>query len=103
MGLTVADVEPFGMPQHVGALRMRIVDVTWDTSYPTGGEALTPEDVGLEQIVSFVAEPRAGIVAEWQSDKLLAYWSGTAGSALDEVTNGTNLALVTHRCMIFGV
>lgn len=40
---------------NAGDLKLNTVDVTFDSSYPAGGEAVTPEDFGLENgIVSVI-------------------------------------------------
>lgn len=36
---------------NAGDLKLNTVDVTFDSAYPAGGEAVTPEDFGLDNTV----------------------------------------------------
>ena len=67
----------------------------FDSSYPTGGEAIDAAgDLGYDVVIF---EPGV-IVANWDkaNQKVVAYW-GNAGTAsvLPEVTDTTSLATVT--------
>lgn len=68
MGLTIATVRG---PKVIGDLLWVAADVTFDNSYPAGGEALTPANLGFTdiepyaQIVSLVATPSGGYNFEY--------------------------------------
>lgn len=47
MALTLSKVDAY----VAGNKRVRVYDVTFDSVYPTGGESLTPADVGLNRIL----------------------------------------------------
>ena len=72
----------------------------FDSSYPTGGEAVTLSELGLSRLDDLTIEPSAGYAFAWDGSttapKIIAYWTGAGLSAvLAQVTNGTNLAAVT--------
>lgn len=70
-----------------GNLRYAYVKVDFDSSYPTGGESLTPADVGMREFVDVKIHPTSGFLFEYDytNEKILAYTQGaahaTAGSA----------------------
>lgn len=97
-----------------GSTRVVYADVTFDNSYPTTGEPLTPDNVGLRQIVFVgdeVAKNAAGTSAvpvrfDYVNNKLQAYrYDGaSAGKAfLEEVANAVDLSTFTVRLRIEGV
>lgn len=103
MGLTVADVE---RRQSVGTYYEKIVDITFDTSYPTGGEALVPADVGFDSILQVSVDPTAGFVFtyDYVAETLQAFWVDTTvdGAAMAEVPDTHNLSAVTARAVVRG-
>jgi hypothetical protein len=85
-----------------------VFDFVFDSSYATGGESLTPEDLGLKQIETLdVVESPDGYSFTYDraSKKLLAfrydYPNASAGPAI-EVPNGTNLSAVNGRLVARG-
>src|SRR5687768_13625282 len=60
---------------QVGPLRIRVHDVDFDDSYPTGGEALTAASLGLHEVYAVLPESKAGYVFRYDraNAKLLAY------------------------------
>lgn len=76
MGLTVtiggSEKTVFGNRRAVFA------DVAFDSSYPTGGEALTPETLGLRTIDFLVVENASGYTFEYDrtNEKLKAFAGG---------------------------
>ncbi len=71
--------------------------ITMDSSYPTGGEAVTPglfKGGAIRRLNLFAST--TGIVPAWDStnSKVMAFWVDTTvdGAALGEVANSTNLA-----------
>ena len=72
MALTVTPVKKTA----IGAFALTVSTVAFDSSYPDGGEALTPADLGLKGVIAVIAEPSAGYVLEYDhtNEKLIAYW-----------------------------
>jgi hypothetical protein len=106
-------------------------DVTFGSSYPTGGEALTAQQFGLSALDFVLPSPAAGYIFEFDhaNKKLKAFTptraqsahshtentaatytqnatTATAGAisaaAASEVANNTNLSAVTARVLAVG-
>lgn len=74
-------------------------------TYATGGVAVTPSQVGLGIIDSFIVNPAGGYVFTYDptAGKVLAYWTGASTTAvLAEVTTSTNLAAITFTFLAEG-
>lgn len=74
-------------------------DITFDSSYPTGGESFAPSDIGLHNFDHIDVPPASGYFFEydWTNQKIKAY------SGDQEVTNGQDLSSVTTKgVMIVG-
>ena len=102
-GATVAVVQELGPD---GPNVAKIVTVTMDNSYATGGESVTAANLGLSRVVQFSLEPNAGYVPEYDhaNSKVKAYWTGAATSAvLAEVTAATDLSAVVFRGKVVGL
>lgn len=81
------------------AVYVVIADITGDTSYPTGGYAITPAVFGLTTF-DFVLVPSAngyGATYNATTGKIVVY-----ASANTEVTAATNLSAITFRVMAMG-
>lgn len=111
MALTVAKIT--GADHVAGNKRYKYRTITFDASYPTGGEPLTASDLGLKQIVAIVpmgafrnTDATLGIEVSYDhtNSKLVAYW-GNAGvaSGMPEVTSTTDLSTYSGRIMAIGV
>lgn len=62
MGLSLSEVKP--RPRDVfGSKRAAFVDVTFDSSYARGGEALRPALLGMSEITQVIQRPDGPIVA----------------------------------------
>lgn len=89
-----------------GALRTKTVNVTFDSSYPTGGEAFSTSDLGFGTVFYVEVLPTAGYVFEYvaSTGKIKAYWVDTTtdGAAMAEVANTTNLSTVTAIVKVVG-
>lgn len=97
----------------VGNKKFRTYDVTFDSSYPTGGESLTPANVGLKKIVQVIGDGTftateggttgVQVSYDYTNKKLQAFW-GNAGTAsvAPEVTGTTNLATQVGRLTFIG-
>lgn len=68
MALTVSNVDSFSQDVW-GRHRIAVVEVTFDSSYPTGGESFTPADAGMAEFtfvqVSPDADSTAGYVVQY--------------------------------------
>jgi hypothetical protein len=92
--------------------RMRVFDVTFDASYPTGGEPLTAANVGLKKIEQAIphgsARNTAGTLSvkvayDYTTQKLFAYeTAGTVSTPDAEVGSTESLATYTVRMTFIG-
>jgi len=82
--------------------------ITFDSSYPTGGESLTVSNVGLSSKIEFIAVTDASgynFQYDYTNNKVLAYWpnsDATAPSVGKQVANTTDLSAVTCNFIAFG-
>lgn len=94
-----------------GTRQIGLFRVTFDSSYPTGGEAFDLKAYGFQgpaQAV-FVAQRdpnNAQYVVQYDHDaeKLVAFWVDTTvdGAALAEVANTTNLSTLVVDVLVIG-
>jgi hypothetical protein len=93
---------------QAGDLQIRVVDITLDNSYPAGGWALTPQQLGLglNGVVWFVLLPELnGFSYEWDyvNNKLVSKWGGGANAAnANYTTAGAAQNGFVVRAMVFG-
>ena len=89
-----------------GDRRVAIVDVAFDDSYPTGGEAVDLSEVGIGTVLFAIVEPTDGYTFEYDrsNDKVVAYWVDTTtdGAPQAEVANTTDLDGVVARAFVVG-
>jgi hypothetical protein len=89
--------------------RMHVYNLAFDDAYPTGGEAVTADQVGLGRIDEAFIPPAGGFTFEWDqaNSKVLAYWVDTTvdGAAMAQVTDTTdiNANLTAVLGVFFGV
>jgi hypothetical protein len=81
----------------VGAQRMNVVTVTFDNSYPTGGEAFSAVDAGLLRIDAIVPTQCPGQWIEYSSGNLVLY--DAAGA---EETDASDQSGVSATLLVFG-
>lgn len=88
----------------MGDMKVAIADVTFDSSYPTGGEVLDTKLLGLNLVHFAHVSNSAGYDVNYvpSTGKLLARVSAAAASAFGEVANATNLSTLTIRVMAYG-
>ena len=90
----------------IGDLRYADISLAWDSSYPTGGESLTPADAGFDSFHVVTAHQKSGYTFEmdYTNNKLLAYYydyNGSADAAAIQVANAVDLSGVTsHKVFI---
>lgn len=104
MALTISNIENTGLLSN----RAVLFNLAFDSSYPTGGEALTPNNLGMEQIVMLIIQCQGGYSFEYDisNQKVKAYWVDTTvdGAPQAEVANTTDLSGVTGvQCLAIGV
>lgn len=94
--------------QNAGSVMQSFGTITFDDSYATGGESLTPAMVGLGEIIglSFI-QGEDGYVAKWDktNQKVLLYRSAgftPAGTVAAPVFTGNALGTHTHDLKVIG-
>lgn len=110
MALTVASVTPLE-----GLVRQRAARITLDSSYATGGEAITAGALGLQEIhFAVISGGDDGYVVQWSKSalKFLAYINGTATATsvvvadtapLSQASSATDLSAVTFDVLVIGI
>jgi hypothetical protein len=106
MPLTFANREDLSVGNERGVR----VDITFDDSYLTNGEPLTPADLGLSRVNQLVSDQGGlganfGRVIQYDRDNelLLAFESAGANAAMEEVGNATDLSDLTVRVTAYGI
>ena len=88
-----------------GDMQYRVFEITFDSSYPTGGEPMAAADVGFSKI-EFIAFSGGdgGYVFDYDfaNSKVIVYRSAGSAAALGQVPNTTNLSAITTRAMAWG-
>lgn len=108
MALTVSrnyQRESVGLDQF----RVNIVDITFDSSYPTGGESLTPAQCGMDSEILAVL-PELGdtgyaVRYDRANEKLMAYMgdnNNASDGPLIEVADTTDLSTLDVRIVVIG-
>lgn len=88
---------------------MNVYTLAFDDAYPTGGEAITPNSVGLTRIDDAIIAPTAGFIFQWDrtNSKIKAFWVDTTvdGAAMSEVVDTTdiNAELTAVLGIFFGI
>lgn len=100
MALTV---EQLGRTNVTGNRLTVALKITFDSSYPTGGEALDLTSY-VNNIETAMIEGSGGYVFEYDrtNKKVKAFEAGADGAALDEVTAATNLSTVVTYVTVSG-
>jgi len=107
MALTISTpgnaMDVVGVP---GNNKYVIKRILFDSSYATGGEALTATTLGFESLhIMLCSSEDNGYVAQYDysGEKLALYEAGADGAALDEVANTTDVSAVYVRILAFGM
>lgn len=110
MALTVSNVDSFSQDVW-GRHKVAIVEVTFDSSYPTGGESFVPNDVGLAEfsVVTFSpdASPAYQFAYDYSAEKILVFGVQQDADAavtdpFDQEDNAADLSTVTIRVVCVG-
>jgi hypothetical protein len=86
-------------------LAFRLVDVTCDASYPTGGYPLSATQLGLSKARGVIVTSHpSGYVIEFDAvnSKLKFYRTNTTGAALSEIPNATSLSGIVVHLLVYG-
>lgn len=111
MALTVATTNRNAQAVSLGNLRARLVTVTFDSSYPTGGEAFAPADVGLSEFafvgVSIDGAPGYVVAFDYGTNKLMVFGVEQDADAavtdpLDEENATADLSTLVIRVLCIG-
>ena len=106
MALTFSKQTIGGLPYAVSSAQCKTVtDVTFDSSYPTGGEAFTASDLGLNVVEDAEVEVKsvagtvnvANVFADLTNSKLIV-WDETPA----QVSNASDLTDVVVRVTAHG-
>jgi hypothetical protein len=107
--ITAVAVDPHNSqasPVAAGDFKFTVTTVVGDSSYPTGGTALTAAQLGLTQVafaictVTGSASNNAAVAASYNtSTGKLQMWSGTT---LAETASTTNVSGLTVTVIAFG-
>lgn len=93
-------------PEVPGSRKESYGTITFDSSYPTGGEAFVPAEFGLDRLDWLQIAGATGYVAVWDGStsapKVLLYRQTAATGALAEVPATTNVATVVVRFRAVG-
>ena len=96
-----------GAAIHGGtASKYTIKRIQFDSSYASGGESLTPGDLGFTALHMVIADAEdSGYVAQYDysGEKLAIYEAGADAAALDEVGNTTDLSALYIRVLAYGL
>lgn len=101
MALSVTKISGREHPEPDGAGFRTVRKVDFDSSYPTGGEAITDAQLGFSKAPDWVEiEPKSGYVFEYDgtNDKIkvfMADYDAVADGALIEANNTRDLSAVT--------
>ena len=83
-------------PEVPGSRKEVLGTITFDSSYPTGGEEFTPAEFGLNRLDWLDLNNGQGYVPVWDGStsapKVLMYRQGASAGALTQTPNGTDLA-----------
>lgn len=94
-------------PEVPGNRKITTATVTFDSSYATGGEAITLIDLGLLRLDHLVVDAGAGYLAKWDGSttapKILLYRQTAATSALVEVPSTTDVSTISVKVLALGV
>lgn len=90
-----------------GKKRQVVTEVTLDSSYPTGGEAITAAQLGLSKVDVAICETNTGHIAQYDkaNAKIKMYYAdydAVADGALIQVPNATDLSAVVVTVVAYG-
>lgn len=92
---------------RAGKKRQAVTEITMDSSYPTGGEAVTAAQLGLATVDVALCSTNTGHIAQYDkaNAKIKLYYAdydAVADGALIEVPAATDVATVVVTVVAFG-
>lgn len=97
----------------LGNLKARLWDVTFDDSYPTGGEPLPAAQLGFTRVIAVLPElavesdysTSIPVAYDRENEKLVAYLgpADVSDAPLDEAGSSADLDAYTVRLLVLGV
>ena len=104
MALSVASQHTVAIRPLEGAVTVKmlpLVQVTFDSSYPTGGETLTASTLGLSSILNVVigGTSAGGFMAVWDpvNGKILLF-----DAAFAQAANASDQSSIVVYCTVYG-
>lgn len=101
-----ASVSIVNGPEVPGNRKIVTASVTFDSSYVTGGEAISASSLGLVRLDFLLVDAGAGYLARWDGSlsnpKILLFRQTAATGALAEVPNTTDVSAVVVNVLAFG-
>ena len=88
-----------------GDFRIAVIPVTFDASYPTGGEVVDfTADGTFSTVTEVLPLPSGGTLATWvqSTKKLLAWYQDGDAAEFVQVTSTDDLTAETVNCLVFG-
>jgi hypothetical protein len=95
-------------PEVPGNRKFVTADVTFDSSYATGGEAISVSSLGLTRLDFMWVSGDDGYVPQWDGSltapKIKLYWVDTTtdGAPMAEVASTTDVSSVVVKVFAFG-
>jgi hypothetical protein len=93
-------------PEVPGSRKEVVGVITFDSSYPTGGEVVTLAELGLSRLDYLSVSAGIGYLPTWDgstsSPKVLLYRQTAATGAFAEVPNTTDMSATTVRFLAVG-
>ena len=107
MGLAIGQPAKQRRSHINGGRTFDIYSVTFDSSYPTGGESLVAADLDLDSIELVIAPSASGYIFEYDysAHKLKALYgdnNNASDGPLIEVPNTTDLSAISTRVLVIG-
>lgn len=107
MTVSIAAIPGLGNePQKIGQMKAKFCDITFDASYPTGGEPITADMFGMQKILAIVAPASSGYAVTYvrSTGKLIVRATGaSSGAVFAEIANATDLSAIVLFAIVFGL
>jgi hypothetical protein len=100
VSLTIVQKQLTNDNRPPGGLQIREVDITFDSSYPTGGEAITAANVGLHTLLGLIQVAVTGSTYNFFFDSTNSKIVGWIINA--EITNTTDISAITAKFLAIG-
>lgn len=104
MALTYTESDRGG---HIGRLRTWVGTITFDSSYPTGGEAIDAGQFGMSSIVTLIvgSTDEAGISARWDqaNSKIILFDEDNTSGIEAQFANTGDASGVVVTVLVLGI